>query len=74
MARYTAASGLDLSNIAFYQAFGYWKLTCIIAGVYARYAGGAMGSDVDQRQVDGFAHLVESLASSAQEAAATVAG
>ena len=74
MARYAAASGRDLSDIAFYQAFGFWKLTCIIAGVYARYAGGAMGSDVDHRQVDGFAHLVETLATSAQEAAARVAG
>jgi aminoglycoside phosphotransferase (APT) family kinase protein len=73
MARYAAASGRDLTDIAFYQAFAYWKLTCIIAGVYARYAGGAMGADVDQRQVDGFAHLVETLAASAQEAAARVA-
>ena len=73
MARYAEASGRDLSDIAFYQAFGFWKLTCIIAGVYARYAGGAMGADVDQRQVDGFAHLVESLAANAQEAAARVA-
>ena len=66
--RYGEASGLDLTAIDFYIAFGYWKLTCIIAGVYARYAGGAMGADVDQRQVQGFADMVESLAASAEDA------
>jgi aminoglycoside phosphotransferase (APT) family kinase protein len=74
MARYAEVSGRDLSDLAFYQAFGWWKLTCIIAGVYARYAGGAMGHDVDERQVAGFAQMVETLAASAQEAAARVAG
>ena len=71
--RYAAASGRDLSDIDFYIAFGYWKLTCIIAGVYARYAGGAMGADVDRRQVQGFADMVASLASLAEESAAKVA-
>ena len=33
--RYADASGRDLSDINFFKAFGYWKLTCIIAGVYA---------------------------------------
>jgi aminoglycoside phosphotransferase (APT) family kinase protein len=42
--RYAAASGRDLSGIDFYVAFGYWKLACIVEGVYARYVGGAMGS------------------------------
>jgi aminoglycoside phosphotransferase (APT) family kinase protein len=73
MERYATVSGRDLSNLDFYIAFGYWKLTCIIAGVYARYAGGAMGSGVDQRQVDGFAAMVESLAALAGAAADGVA-
>jgi len=41
--RYAARSGRDLSDIDFYVAFGYWKLACIVEGVYARYAHGAMG-------------------------------
>jgi len=41
--RYAALSGRDLSSIDYYVAFGYWKLACIIEGVYARYKGGAMG-------------------------------
>ncbi len=71
--RYAKASGRDLADIDFFKAFGYWKLTCIIAGVYARYAGGAMGSDVDPRQVSGFGTMVATLADLAEESAARVA-
>ncbi|HEV3227517.1 MAG TPA: phosphotransferase family protein [Acidimicrobiales bacterium] len=42
--RYAKTSGRDLSDIDFYVAFGYWKLACIVEGVYARYAHGAMGT------------------------------
>jgi len=41
--RYAKASGRDLSNVDYYIAFGYWKLACIVEGVFARYAHGAMG-------------------------------
>ena len=68
---YARLSPRDLSGIDFYIAFGYWKLTCIIAGVYARYAAGAMG-DVDTRQVDGFATMVSTLADLAVSAASKV--
>lgn len=71
LARYAATSGRDISGIDYYVAFGYWKLTCIIAGVYARYAGGAMG-DVTTEQVDGFANMVATLATLAADAAAEV--
>ena len=43
--RYAAASGRDVSGIAFYRAFGFWKLACILQGVHARYAGGAAAGD-----------------------------
>ena len=43
--RYSAASGRDVSEVDFYIAFAYWKLACILEGVYARYVGGAMGND-----------------------------
>lgn len=68
---YAAASNRDVSGIDYYVAFGYWKLTCIIAGVYARYAGGAMG-DVSEQQVQGFAHMVATLADLAADAAGKV--
>ena len=32
------------SRLDFYVAFGYWKLACILEGVYARYLGGALGA------------------------------
>jgi aminoglycoside phosphotransferase (APT) family kinase protein len=41
--RYAERSGRDLRDIDYYIAFGYWKLACIVEGVYARYVGGAMG-------------------------------
>jgi aminoglycoside phosphotransferase (APT) family kinase protein len=44
-ARYAETTGRDLSRIGFYEAFAYWKLACILEGVYARYVGGAMGDD-----------------------------
>ena len=64
--RYAAASGRDLSSIEYYVAFGYWKLACIVEGVYARYVGGSMGSrDGD---FDHFARQVDMLASQAAAA------
>ena len=44
-ALYEARSTRDLGELDFYVAFGYWKLACILDGVYARYAQGAMGAD-----------------------------
>ena len=44
-ARYGEGSGRDVSQLDFYISFGYWKLACILDGVYTRYAKGAMGSD-----------------------------
>ena len=41
--RYASVSGRDISNLPFYVSFAYWKLACILEGVYARYLGGALG-------------------------------
>jgi aminoglycoside phosphotransferase (APT) family kinase protein len=43
--RYAATTGRDLSQLDYYSAFAYWKLACILEGVYARYVAGAMGDD-----------------------------
>jgi aminoglycoside phosphotransferase (APT) family kinase protein len=66
--RYAANSGRDVSDLDYFVAFGFWKLTCIIAGVYARYAGGAMG-DVADEAVRGFRHMLDTLASHTESAA-----
>lgn len=66
--RYAEVSGRDLGHIDFYTAFGYWKLACIIEGVYARYIGGALGSDA--QGFEGFASQVERCANAALDAVA----
>jgi aminoglycoside phosphotransferase (APT) family kinase protein len=43
--RYAASTGRALEQLDFYVAFAYWKLACILEGVYARYVAGAMGGD-----------------------------
>ena len=57
--RYAAASGLDVSDVPYYCAFGIWKLACILQGVYVRYAGGAAAGD--RSGVDQFADTVARL-------------
>jgi aminoglycoside phosphotransferase (APT) family kinase protein len=52
MERYDSVSDLDTSNVGYYIAFGYWKLGCILQGVYARYVAGAGAGD--QGSVEGF--------------------
>jgi aminoglycoside phosphotransferase (APT) family kinase protein len=64
--RYAEASGRDLSQIEFYTAFGYWKLACIVEGVYARYVGGAMGGSASG--FEGFATQVDRCAEAAAAA------
>ncbi len=56
--RYAEVSGRDLTDLGFYVAFGYWKLACIIEGVYARYLGGALGRR-DPAELAPFARQVE---------------
>jgi aminoglycoside phosphotransferase (APT) family kinase protein len=62
VARYAEASGRDVSEVDYFVALGYWKLACILEGVYARYAGGAMGRAEGFEQ---FAYQVEMLADAA---------
>ena len=67
---YAAASGRDVSHLDFYVAFGYWKLACILEGVYSRYASGAGGGD--RSGFEGMGEQVRRLAESAKAAAATL--
>ncbi len=59
LARYGTATGRDLAQIEYYVSFAYWKLACILEGVYSRYLGGALGArDPEElapfvRQIDG---------------------
>ena len=68
MQHYASVSDLDLTQIGYYCAFGYWKLACILQGVYARYAAGAGAGD--SSSVDEFPAQVARLADMASEALA----
>jgi len=68
--RYALRSGRDLSELDFYRAFAYWRLACILEGVYSRYRSGAYGDpDADDADIESFGRRVPRLAEAAAEAA-----
>lgn len=66
--RYEAAAGTEASALDFHLAFAWWKPACIVEGVYARVAHGALGN-VD-RSAESFAAQAERLTAKARRAAA----
>lgn len=64
--QYAERSGRDITHLDLYTAFGYWKLACIVEGVYARYIGGSMGSTGPAEEFEIFKHQVEQFAAAAQ--------
>ena len=43
--RYAAATGADVSNLAYYRTFNSFKTACILHGVYARYQAGQKSTE-----------------------------
>ncbi len=70
---YLEASGRDIDSFDFYMAFGYWKLACILEGVYSRYVGGAMGDKAPPQGANSFVARVDALVDMATSAAEQVA-
>ena len=70
VARYAERSGRDVDDLDFYLAFARWRCACIEAGVYSRYAGGAMGSG----EPDGGAARLRSVYAQADAALAALSG
>jgi aminoglycoside phosphotransferase (APT) family kinase protein len=66
--RYAAATGRDVNQLDYYSAFAYWKLACILEGVYARYMAGAMGDD--GFDFSGYPRSIAWLGAQARQAAA----
>jgi len=62
--RYARITKRDVSQLDFYTAFAFWKLACIIEGVYARYLGGALG-DRSADELAPFAAQVEAAVTAA---------
>jgi aminoglycoside phosphotransferase (APT) family kinase protein len=71
VAAYEDAGGRAVGELDYYVAFGYWKLACILDGVYTRYAKGAMGSD--GAAWEAFGESVVRLAEASQAAAGRLA-
>ena len=67
LARYAAKSERNVSGVEFFTAFAYWKLACIVEGVYARYLNGAMGAGAEPATYDPFRIQVERTAHAAAE-------
>jgi aminoglycoside phosphotransferase (APT) family kinase protein len=67
--RYADVSGRDVAQLPFYVAFAYWKLACILEGVYARYLGGALG----ERSADELAPFEQQVRAAAQRASDVLA-
>ncbi|MPZ72595.1 MAG: phosphotransferase [Nitriliruptorales bacterium] len=42
--RYGQLTGRDLDAMPYFMAFAYWRLACILEGVYSRYRAGAYGT------------------------------
>ena len=66
--RYAAASGRDVTHIDFFVAFAFWRLACILEGVYARSLQGARGGPV--ADADRFRERADAAAMLAEEHAA----
>ena len=58
-------SGRSIEHLDFYVAFAYWKLACILEGVYSRYLGGALG-ERSAAELAPFKLQVESAASESE--------
>jgi len=64
--RYAEVSGRSIEHLDFYVAFAYWKLACILEGVYSRYLGGALG-ERSADELSPFKMQVEAAASRAEQ-------
>lgn len=62
-ARYAERSGLDVSEITYYEALATFRIAVIIEQIYARYASG----QTNDRRFAAFEHVAPILASSACE-------
>jgi aminoglycoside phosphotransferase (APT) family kinase protein len=72
LARYADRSRRDVSDIAFFLAFSYWKLACILEGVYMRMLQGARGERGDDTDADAMRDRVDACVTLAEHHAAAL--
>jgi len=63
---YSEYSDRNLEHLDFYVAFNFWRMACIVEGVYTRYAAGVMG-EIDEASINAFGNRVIILADLAAE-------
>jgi aminoglycoside phosphotransferase (APT) family kinase protein len=66
--RYTEASGFDVSDVAFYHAFGLFRVAVILQQIYIRYRRGQTSDD----RFAVFEHVVPMIAEEARGVAAEI--
>jgi aminoglycoside phosphotransferase (APT) family kinase protein len=69
---YADRSGFDLSGLAYYRAFSWWKMACLLEGVAARLRAGAGGGAGAASGIDNVYSRVDSMLELAVEAAKEV--
>ncbi|MEX2268302.1 MAG: phosphotransferase family protein [Acidimicrobiia bacterium] len=71
-ARYAARSGRGLDALPWLVTFSYWKMACIVEGVYVRRLKGARGGAAETPDVARIAARVDGLLDHARETAAGI--
>jgi aminoglycoside phosphotransferase (APT) family kinase protein len=69
--RYAARSGHDLDTLPWFTVFGYWKMACIVEGVYTRRLQGSR-SGAGTQDLESIARRVETLLDHAAAVAPSV--
>lgn len=64
--QYRAATGFDLSDYPYYEAFSWWKHACIVEGVYARRLHGMKGGSTESGPPSDIAERVDTMLDHAQ--------
>lgn len=72
IARYETATGFDLSDYPFYEAFSWWKQACIVEGVYARRLRGTQGGMTQSGPASVIADRVDQMLDRAHALATTL--
>mgnify|MGYP006224401049 FL=1 len=68
---YEQRSGFDVNNLDYYITFSWWKMACIVEGVYARMLKGGRGG-LKTNSVEEIETRVGDLLSMAEESSARI--
>lgn len=72
VADYERATGFDLADYPFYEAFSWWKQACIVEGVFARRLRGSQGGMAQTGPASDIADRVDTMLDHAHELVAAI--